>query len=114
MFLVATLRLSTLARRFTPFTLDIFACFVCSIYILDGVQGCVARFEAENMAEVGLSLLDLNLALVTFYVSVKLQGAPEWPCLNPRMRGFLADYAVTIAVLNVLAQAWIGQALLED
>ena len=48
MFLIAFLRLSTLAQRFTPFTLDIFACFVCSIYVFDGMNDVYRRFEGER------------------------------------------------------------------
>jgi hypothetical protein len=76
MFAVAYWRLSTFARRFTPFTLDIFACFVCSIYVFDGVHDVWQRLDLASMATVGRSLLDLNLALVTFAVSVKLQVRP--------------------------------------
>ena len=100
MFLIAGFRLSTLAQRFTPFTLDIFACFVCSIYVFDGVTDVWRRLETQSMAEVGRSLLDLNLALVTFFVSVRLQGATRWGCLYPRTRELLSDYAVTIAVVS--------------
>lgn len=100
MFLIAGLRLSSHAQRFTPFTLDIFACFVCSIYMFDGVHDVWERLETETMAKVGRSLLDLNLALVTFFVSVRLQGAHQWRCCYPRVREFLCDYAVTIAVVS--------------
>lgn len=99
MFAIAFTRLSTLARRFTPFTLDIFACFVCSIYVVDGVSDCFARFDQGTMANFGRSLLDLNLAIVTFGLSVKLQSATQWRCLFPFARELLADYAVTIAVV---------------
>ena len=100
MFVIAGFRLSTLAQRFTPFTLDIFACFVCSIYVFDGVTDVWRRLETQSMDEVGRSLLDLNLALVTFFVSVRLQGATRWSFLYPRTRELLSDYAVTIAVVS--------------
>ena len=93
MMLIAGLRLSTLAQRFTPFTLDIFACFVCSIYVFDGVHDVYARLTLDTMGQVGRSLLDLNLALVTFYVSVRLNGAEHWNFCYPRMRQFLCDCA---------------------
>ena len=99
MFIIAGTRLSTLARRFTPFTLDIFACFVCSIYVVDGVSDCLARFDQGTMETFGRSLFDLNLALLTFGLSVKLQGAHAWRCLFPAARELLADYAVTIGVV---------------
>ena len=54
--------------------------------------------ETDEMANFGRSLFDLNLALLTFGLAVKLQGAQSWGCLYPRWREFLADYAVTLAV----------------
>ena len=73
--------------------------FVCSIYVVDGVQDCFARFETDEMGNFGRSLLDLNLAILTFGLSVQLQGATRWRCLFPSAREFLADYAVTIGVV---------------
>ena len=36
-------------QRFTPFTYEIFACFVCSIYLHDGISDVLARFAADNI-----------------------------------------------------------------
>ena len=61
-------------KRFTPFTYEIFACFVCSIYLHDGISDVFQRFAADNLANFGSSLFDLNLALLVFFLAVKLQA----------------------------------------
>ena len=96
MGLVASFEVSRLIARVTPFTHDIFACFVCSIYLHDGVADVVHRFGESDFGE---ALLETNLALLTFGVSLSLFGAPRWRILPPSVRAFLQDYAVTIAVL---------------
>ena len=96
MALVASLELSRFIRRVTPFTHDVFACFVCSIYLHDGVTDIIKRFGQSPFGE---ALLETNLAILTFGVSLLLFGAPHWSLLPPSFRSLLRDYAVTIAVL---------------
>ena len=47
MSLVAAFELSRHIARVTPFTHDVFACFVCSIYLHDGVFGVSRNGKAE-------------------------------------------------------------------
>ena len=65
MGLVAALELSRHIRRVTPFVADVFACFVCSIYLCDGVTDVSQRFVDAGFGE---ALLETNLALLTFGV----------------------------------------------
>lgn len=98
MVLCAALELSRHIRRITPFTHDIFACFVCSIYVVDGVRDVLGRFDGRP-AHFGEALFAANLSLLTFGASMWLSGARRWRLLSAGARGMIADYAVTIAVV---------------
>ncbi len=98
MAITAALELSRHIRRVTPFVADVFACFVCSIYLSDGVSDVSKRFSAPGVG-FGEALLEMNLALLTFGVSLLLFWAPSWGVLPMWARTFLADYAVTLAVV---------------
>eukprot|EP00966_Prymnesium_polylepis_P216208 5004912-Prymnesium_polylepis.1 len=108
MAVIAALELSRHISRLTPFTHDIFACFVCSIYVHDGVSDVLGRFDDSSLGRFGDSLFALNLALITFGVSLWLSGATSWSVLPRRLRSLLADYSVTIAVIitTVVSYHW--------
>ena len=65
MLLVAATEFSRHIRRLTPFTHEIFNCFVCSIYVHDGVNDVLGRFDDSSLSSFGDSLFALNLALIT-------------------------------------------------
>ena len=46
MALAAATQVSRHIKRLTPFTHDVFACFVCSIYLYDGVTDVLSRLGA--------------------------------------------------------------------
>ena len=71
---------------------------VCSIYVVDGVRGVIGRFGGRP-AQFGEALFATNLSLLTFGVSAWLSGATRWRVLSASLRSFLADYAVTLAVI---------------
>jgi len=96
---VAAFAWSRHITRLTPFTHDVFGCFVCSIYVTDGVTDVMDRFNSGSLREFAISLYASNLALLTFGLSAWLAGALAWTVLPPRIRLFLSDYAVTIAVV---------------
>ncbi|KAL1520700.1 hypothetical protein AB1Y20_022269 [Prymnesium parvum] len=100
MFTIAFTGVSTHIQRLTPFTHEIFACFVCSIYLYDGISDVVHRFMVNNLENFAVSLFDLNLALLVFGLSVQLQGARRWAFFPSKLRAVIADYAVTIAVVS--------------
>ena len=104
MLLVAALGLSTKIHILTRFAHDIFAFFVCSIYVHDGVIGALDPFnEARPSASAGdshsysacLWRLILTIFLVT--LTLPLSRARDWSVLSPRIRGFLADYSLSLA-----------------
>ena len=47
---VAATEFSRHIRRLTPFTHDIFTCYVCSIYCYDGITDMLARFSGKDAA----------------------------------------------------------------
>mmetsp|Transcript_63917 Transcript_63917/g.106280 ORF Transcript_63917/g.106280 Transcript_63917/m.106280 type:complete len:591 (+) Transcript_63917:47-1819(+) len=98
MFAIAFSGLARHIQRLTPFTYEIFACFVCSIYLHNGISDVVHRFTMDNLTNFGVSLFDLNLTLLVFGLSVKLQAARQWRCLPLAVRAVLADYAVTLSI----------------
>lgn len=81
MALVAATATSKHIRRLTPFTHDIFACFVCSIYLHDGVSDIVAR-------------LGTSLCPCLFMARASL-GAPDFYSqpVPARARGFITARA---------------------
>ena len=105
---IAALGLSRHISRLTPFTHDIFACFVCSIYVSDGVNDVLGRFSGASAAQFGDSLFALNLALITFAASLALSGASNWRVLPRWMKTFLSDYAVTIAVILTTVVSYLS------
>ena len=120
MVLIAATEASRHIRRLTPFTHDIFACFVCSIYVHDGVRDVLSRFVGldvhthdktwqhfEQEALFARALFAAVLAAFTFGASSYFSGAQRWRILSPSLRAFIADYAVTLAVLLVAALSWM-------
>ena len=104
MAVCACLELSRHVRRITPFTHEIFAVFVCSIYVVDGVRGVLGRFGGRP-AQFGEALFATNLSLLTFGASAWLSSALRWRVLSVGLRTFLADYAVTFAVVATTVRA---------
>ena len=107
MLLVAATEFSRHIRRLTPFTHEIFNCFVCSIYVHDGITQIVGRFDGvHGGAPFGTALFAANLALVVVVLALLLHGAPRWALLPAGARQLLADYCVTLAVLGVAALSY--------
>jgi len=106
MGVVAALAWSRHITRLTPFTHDIFACFVCSIYVTDGITDVITRCDSSSLSAFGASLFSANLAAFTFALSLSLSGARSWSLFPPTVRVVLADYAVTIAVVATIAASY--------
>ena len=103
---------SRLIAKLTRFTHDIFAFFVCSIYIYDGVTSVTQRFAdidthhsgvSQDEREFGKAVFATIIAVGTFTIALWLNGARHWKAFNREIRNFLADYAVTIAVFLMSA-----------
>ena len=97
MFLVSAFELCRWIKLLTRFTHDIFAFFVCTIYIHDGLQGIIQRFDPDKMVDLAGSFATC-LSIVTFVMALWLHHARTWTSLTRKVRGFLSDYALTIAV----------------
>ena len=104
MAVCACLELSRHVIRITPFTHEIFAVFVCSLYVVDGVRGVLGRFGGRP-AQFGEALFATNLSVLTFGASAWLSSALRWRVLSVGLRTFLADYAVTFAVVATTVRA---------
>jgi hypothetical protein len=117
MALIAGTEFCMLIKYLTRFTHDIFAFFVCSIYIHDGVSAVVAGFKETdarhpqvwhkdtiallpiltppcahtlaqpNEADFGESLYSTLLAVLVFAVSMWLNFAVTWRAFNDTVRG---------------------------
>jgi len=107
MTLVAGFELSRWIKHLTRFTHDIFAFFVCTIYIHDGITDMIQRFHSADQVEFGQSFFASMLAIMTFTVSIWLHGAPSWKTFNHCIRTrVFQDYAVTIAVTITVAVSY--------
>ena len=103
MTIVAAFEISRFIARLTRFTHEIFAFFVCSIYIEDGVSSVINRFLDADDTQFATSLFQACLAAGTFTIAIWFHGARTWACFGSCFRSFLADYAVTLAVVAVSA-----------
>ena len=118
MSVIAATELSRHIAHLTPFTHEIFACFVCSIYIVDGVSELMhARATGpdgvESLEDFGLWLLTVCLALMTFSASAALHHARSWTILPAQLRAIIADYNVTLAVILTTAVSYSGSAKVD-
>eukprot|EP00966_Prymnesium_polylepis_P083871 1942020-Prymnesium_polylepis.3 len=52
MFVIAFTGISNFLHRLTPFTHEIFSCFVCSLYLYDGISDVIVRFVVDVMRTV--------------------------------------------------------------
>lgn len=119
MVFVSATELSRHVKMLTPFTHDIFACFVCSIYVVDGVSELFfsrgsPQGTHETIEAFGLWLLTANLAVLTFGLAMWLHQAGRWTTLSSAMRAFLVDYNVTLAVVLTTAISYSGSAAVDQ
>eukprot|EP00656_Telonema_subtile_P053035 TRINITY_DN7554_c0_g1_i1.p1 TRINITY_DN7554_c0_g1~~TRINITY_DN7554_c0_g1_i1.p1 ORF type:complete len:574 (+),score=136.98 TRINITY_DN7554_c0_g1_i1:245-1966(+) len=106
MTVVAGLELSRHIQTLTRFTHDIFAVFVCSIYVVDGIQGIYSRFREDSVQlgadadhSVAESLWALNLTVLLLATAFSLHRMRSTRLCCAALRGLLTDYALSIATL---------------
>ncbi|CAB9506504.1 Electroneutral sodium bicarbonate exchanger 1 [Seminavis robusta] len=80
----------------TRFLHDIYAVFVCTIYISDGIIGVVERFDNVEWAS---AFFAFYLALFCIIFSLGFYYVDRSTILNQRWRHTIADYAVPLAVV---------------
>jgi hypothetical protein len=89
MFIIAVFEVSRLMTLLTRFIHDIFAFFVCTIYIVDGLSGVKAKFSddiagtpATKDHSIASSLFALILAVVMMYVASSLHNMSKSSMFN--------------------------------
>lgn len=99
LLILAVTDASYLMRYFTRFTDETFAALVSLIFIYEAVRALVAIFrDLEVNTQHDTALLTLLLALGTFYIAMTLSGMRRSRYLLPKLREFLADFGLTIAL----------------
>eukprot|EP01060_Flectonema_neradi_P024369 TRINITY_DN3312_c0_g1_i3.p1 TRINITY_DN3312_c0_g1~~TRINITY_DN3312_c0_g1_i3.p1 ORF type:complete len:552 (+),score=62.18 TRINITY_DN3312_c0_g1_i3:35-1690(+) len=98
MIIVAGFEMTRWIKYLTRYTHEIFAFFVCSIYIHDGIADIVKNFHVGDSDAVKKSFYLLLLSMCTFGISMVLNFATSWKIFTPRIRELITDYAVTIGV----------------
>ena len=78
MMLIAGTETCRLIKHLTRFTHDIFAFFVCSIYIHDGISDVIAGCSDPTEAQFGISMFSTLLAIIVFTCSMWLNFAITW------------------------------------
>ena len=106
MLIVAALEISRYIKHLTRFIHDIFAVFVCSIYIVDGFLGMINRFvdddpDVVNSEDhsIGEALFATVLTLLLVGFAFTLYWMTGSSLFNRKFNQFLADYSLTIAAL---------------
>lgn len=90
---------SCLMRYFTRFTDETFAALVSLIFIYEAVNALIEIFsDLDVKKHHDTALLSLLLALGTFYIAMALSGMRKSRYLLPKLREFLADFGLTIAL----------------
>ena len=64
MTIVAAFEISRFITKLTRFTHEIFAFFVCSIYIEDGISSVINRFQVGSDKELAASLFQVGPTVV--------------------------------------------------
>eukprot|EP00935_MAST-01C_sp_MAST-1C-sp1_P000089 g89.t1 len=105
MGIIAAFEISNYTALLTRFIHDIFAFFVCTIYIMDGFMGIKSKFgddvkgtPATQDHSIAGSLLGLILAAVFLYVAFTLHGMSKSALFNATFNQGCVDYAITIAL----------------
>jgi len=102
---------SCLMRYFTRFTDETFSALVSLIFIYEAVRALVDIFRDMDVKKHhDTALLTLLLALGTFYIAMTLSRMRRSRYLLPKLREFLADFGLTIA----LAAMTLVAALLHE
>ena len=115
MTLIAALELSRHIKLLTRFLHDIFAFFVCSIYVVDGVMGVAGRFsdvqsalpaaQDKSMAE---ALFAAVLTAVLLVVAFTLNRMDRSMLLSRQINQYLVDYALTIATIVTIICSYLS------
>ena len=107
LILIAAFDLSRFIVLCTRFLHDIYAVFVCTIYITDGIMGVVERFQKVEWAE---AFFAFYLALFCILFSLGFYYTDRSTIFTQRIRHTISDYAVPLGVLLCI---WISYAVTD-
>jgi solute carrier family 4 (anion exchanger) protein 1 len=99
MMIIVAFELSRFIGKLTPWSVDVFTCYVCSIYMFDAIKGEVDRFLEEDASQS--TYVDTSFAVLTFAISMLLhyRGKAMFASLPPTVAFLLSEYAVFIGVV---------------
>ena len=106
LMLIAMLDLSAYICLCTRFLHDIYAVFVCTIYLSDGLIGIHQRFGLSDWAEAWFAL---SLGVLVILLATALSHVPRTKVLSRRIRQAVADYSLAIAVLAAIGLSYRGE-----
>ncbi|CAK9055461.1 unnamed protein product [Durusdinium trenchii] len=98
MFLIAAFEVSTYIKYVTPFTENIFATFIGTVYINDGIQGMIRTWGTEATDLEARKLLVVNLTMGCCFLALYLSNIGNTSWGTYCIRQLLADYALTISI----------------
>jgi len=117
MTLIAAFELCRFTRLLTRFTHDIFAFFVCSIYVQDGVRGVFDRFGSTlDPADAGNALLCFVMATGIVLLSLLMMATPSSIFFVRRARSLISQYAlaISIAIIALFANTFFQPTFTVD
>ncbi|CAE7520380.1 TLP40 [Symbiodinium pilosum] len=98
MFLIAATELSRFIKYVTAFTENIFATFIGTVYINDGIQGMIRVWNSGTSDVAARKLLVFNMTLGCTALAYYLSNIPSTSWGTFTIRKVLSDYALTISV----------------
>mmetsp|Transcript_26242 Transcript_26242/g.51356 ORF Transcript_26242/g.51356 Transcript_26242/m.51356 type:complete len:582 (+) Transcript_26242:27-1772(+) len=105
MLIIAGTEFSRHIAMLTRFAHDVFACFVSSIYVVDGITGVASRFSEGSDPSAPLFALVISSWLVM--VAMALSSLRTSSRFLPKsIRFLLADYALSIATFTATALSY--------
>lgn len=98
MFLVAAFELSVYIKYVTSFTENIFAMFIGTVYINDGIQGMIRLWGTETANLEARKLMVVNLTVGCTLLALYLSNIGNTAWGTYCIRRLLGDYALTISI----------------
>jgi hypothetical protein len=121
MTVIAAFELSRFIKLLTRFLHDIFAFFVCSIYVVDGIAGVQGRFgglvptaSAAEDKSMASALFAGVLTVVLLAVAFWLHRQDRSSLFSKQINLYLVDYALTIATCVVIICSYLSDKIFVE
>ncbi len=88
----------SLVKYVTPYTCEVFSTFVGCIYVYTAIRQIVFVFVKQS---IGSGLLVIIIASLTLIICHWGSNARSWKAFTVTFRGFIADYAIPLAIIFV-------------